>query len=565
MSAWIKEHVLNNKIAISAIKYMALFLVAFMFLLVFSLWTSPLYKNWYGCDASFFTMAGRAILNGYVPYRDFFDLKGPYFFFIEALGQLLVKGRTGAFIIQVFALFFALILMVKTCRLFLSCKKTAVIVSLFLFFHAATLWGGNTLEEFILPLNLLAIYLTVKDIKGNASIRPLTAIITGGCFGIILFAKVTVAAPIIGLVIAIIIYFIRSKRIFELISYLIYAFFGVLVAITPVFIYFYCHKTLTDMLYAVFVFAFKRSLEGDKYDIHNELKISGCYFAIIFALCQIDYKRVVLKLRGLLNRKSHSETSVLSRMASACDDKCECIEKDSVENKCEIQVENTDNVNASVEIENKFALRQLISETTREFVLSAIFAMGFITAITLHFGDPFIYYFTTVYPIFMLTMIAMFVLYNPLTLLKSWRLDIPVIAFLVFMCYFASHTSNQLNTVLFDRGNTYYQTYVDKANEMASLIPDCDRDSVYSINMDMQWFECNNILPCYSYTINLQFFVALDNQIEQNIINRLTSDPPKWIVIGGDLSSYLPNINDVVMPMYSEVYENEYGALYLLD
>ena len=516
MKSQIKEHIFNNKTAHSAIKYMAVFLVSFLFLLVFSLWTSPFYKNWYGCDASFFTMAGRAILNGYVPYRDFFDLKGPYFFFIEALGQLIVKGRTGAFVMQVLALFATLIIMIKTCRLFLTCKKTAVIVSLFLFFHASTLWGGNTLEEFMLPLNLLAIYLSVKDIKGSALIRPLTAMITGGCFGIILFAKITVAAPIIGLVIAIIIYFIRSKRIFELISYLIYAFFGVLVAITPVFIYFYCHKTLTDMLYAVFVFAFKRSLEGDKYDIHNELKISGCYFAMIFTLCQIDYKRVVLKLRGLLSRKS--------------DDKA-----------------------------------NNISETTREFVLSAIFAMGFITAITLHFGDPFIYYFTTVYPIFMLTMIAMFVLYNPLTLLKSWRLDIPVIAFLVFMCYFASHTSNQLNTVMFDRGNTYYQTYVDKANEMASLIPDCDRDSVYSINMDMQWFECNNILPCYSYTINLQFFVALDNQIEQNIIKRLKTNPPKWLVIGGDLSSYLPNINDVVMPMYSEVYENEYGALYLLD
>ena len=426
MKLQIKEHIFNNKTAHSAIKYMAVFLVSFLFLLVFSLWTSPFYKNWYGCDASFFTMAGRAILNGYVPYRDFFDLKGPYFFFIEALGQLIVKGRTGAFVMQVLALFTTLIIMIKTCRLFLSCKKTAVIVSLFLFFHSATLWGGNTLEEFMLPLNLLAIYLTVKDIKGNARIRPLTAMITGGCFGVILFAKVTVAAPIIGLVIAIIIYFIRSKRIFELISYLIYALFGVLVAITPVFIYFYCHKTLTDMLYAVFVFAFKRSLEGDKYDIHNELKISGCYFAMIFTLCQIDYKRVVLKLRGLLSRKS--------------DDKA-----------------------------------NNISETTREFVLSAIFAMGFITAITLHFGDPFIYYFTTAYPIFMLTMIVMFVLYDPLTLLKSWRLDIPVAAFLVFLCYFASHTSNQINTVLFDRGNTYYQTYVDKANEMASLIPECDR------------------------------------------------------------------------------------------
>ena len=276
MKLQIKEHIFNNKTAHSAIKYMAVFLVSFLFLLVFSLWTSPFYKNWYGCDASFFTMAGRAILSGYVPYRDFFDLKGPYFFFIEALGQLIAKGRTGAFVMQVLALFATLIIMIKTCRLFLSCKKTTVIVSFFLFFHASTLWGGNTLEEFMLPLNLLAIYLSVKDIKGNALIRPLTAMITGGCFGIIIFAKITVAAPIIGLVIAIIIYFTRSKRIFELVSYLIYALFGVLIAITPVFIYFYYHKTLTDMLYAVFVFAFKRSLEGDKYDIHNELKISGC-------------------------------------------------------------------------------------------------------------------------------------------------------------------------------------------------------------------------------------------------------------------------------------------------
>ena len=381
MKLQIKEHIFNNKTAHSAIKYMAVFLVSFLFLLVFSLWTSPFYKNWYGCDASFFTMAGRAILNGYVPYRDFFDLKGPYFFFIEALGQLIVKGRTGAFVMQVLALFATLIIMIKTCRLFLSCKKTAVIVSFFLFFHASTLWGGNTLEEFMLPLNLLAIYLTVKDIKGNARIRPLTAMITGSCFGVILFAKVTVGAPIIGLVIAIIVYFIRSKRIFELISYLIYALFGVLIAITPVFIYFYCHKTLTDMLYAVFVFAFKRSLEGDKYDIHNELKISGCYFAMIFALCQIDYKRGVLKLRELISGKNHK-----------------------------IHIENSDNVGASVEIENKCAGKQLICGEFREFVLVAIFTMGFITAITLHFGDPFIYYFTTAYPIFMLTMIVMFVL-----------------------------------------------------------------------------------------------------------------------------------------------------------
>lgn len=267
---------------------------------------------------------------------------------------------------------------------------------------------------------------------------------------------------------------------------------------------------LTDMLYAVFIFAFKRSIDfGTKFNIRWELKISGCYFALIFVLCQI--KRPFIKKKD-------------ANSITPYDSKCE----------------------------------------TRHFMLTALFFMALITAITLHLGDPFIYYFTTVYPILMLTFIVMFLIYDPFILFRKWRLDVPMIAFCIFMCYFASHTATQLNTVLFDRDNTYYQTYVDQANEMASLIPENEKNNVYSINMDMQWFECNKILPCYSYTINLQFFVALDRRIEENIIDKLNNDPPKWIVVGGDLDSYLPNINDVVMSKYSEIYRNSYGSLYLL-
>lgn len=511
----------------SAAKYVALFVFSAVFLLVFSLWTSPMYHNWYGCDASFFTMAGRGILNGWVPYRDFFDLKGPYFFFLEALGQFLCTGRTGAWIIQVFALFFALILMIKTCRLFVSTKKTGFIVAITLIFYSSTLWGGNTLEEFALPLTLLTIYLTLRDLKkaddlkkiadidarkststtSKAAksdviiIKPSTAIITGICFAIIMFSKITVASPIIGLVLAIIIFLIKKRRFYDLITYLLYAFLGVLLGITPIFVYFYSKGMLTRMLYSVFLFAFKRSVDfGTKFNIRWELKISGCYFAMIFVICQI------------VNVKS-----IKSRSSDIVD-----------------------------------------------FMLTSIFLSALITAITLHLGDPFIYYFTTVYPILMLTFITMFVIYDPLILFRQWRLDIPIIAFLISMSYFASHTATQLNTVLFGRDNTYYQEYVDAAREMAGLIPSGDRDSVYSLNMDMQWFECNELLPCFSYTINLQFFVALDNRIESEIIDKLNNDPPKWIVIGGDLSSYLPNINDVVINEYTNVYENDYGALYLL-
>ena len=545
---------LKNYIIDNAFFYVSLFFLSAFFLLIFSLWTSPAYHNWYGCDASFFTMAGRGITEGWVPYRDFFDLKGPYFFFLEALGQLLCKGRSGAYIIQVFALFFALIFMIKTCRLFISVKKTGFIVAIFLFFYASTLWGGNTLEEYALPLNLLVFYLILKDVSASytnmdheisadtsfINIKNSSALISGVCFAIILFSKVTVAAPIIGLILAVIIYYLKDRRFFDLALFILYAFLGLLIGITPIFIYFYSKGMLSEMLYAVFLFAFKRSVDfGTKFSVSWELKISGCYFAIIYVLCQLKTRKNVEAANHVADVEDVGGIGDRHQLAN----NCPLGDRHHSQNFHRIFTKGSG---------------------PNDFMLTSVLLAAVITALVLHLGDPFIYYFTTAYPIIMLTFISIFVTYDPLTLFKDWRLDVPIVAFLICLCYFASHTANQLNTVLFDRGNTYYQDYVDEAMEMASLIPEDERDDVYSINLDMQWFECNQILPCYSYTINLQFFVDLDPRIEQNIIRKLNNDPPKWIVTGGDIESYLPNINDVVQFKYKNIYGNSYGSLYIL-
>jgi len=512
------------------IKYGIILIFSILYLLVFSLWTTPLYKNWYGCDASFFTMAGRGITEGWVPYRDFFDLKGPSFFFIEALGQFICKGRTGAFIIQVIALFAAICLIMKTCRLFISRKQTLFVLTVFLTFHIATLWGGNTLEEYMLPLSLLCIYLSLKDLSGFLMVHPLTALITGICFSIIFFAKMTVAAPIIGLVISIVIFYIKKKQFRNLLEYLIYAFLGLLIPATLLFIYFALNDTLNEMLYSMFVFAFKRGTDsGRDYNLRWELKISGCYFALIYVICQLIGRFKTTDRCAHKNTDSPSDSNNLT----------ERIRRDSDTKHC--------------------------TDTFESFMLTLIACIAVLTAAVLHLGDPFIYYFTTVYPVLVLTFIAMFIQYDPLTLFKDWKLDIPLLAFTVTLCYFASHTASTLNTVIYDRGNTFHESYANGALEMASLIPASDRNSVYSINMDMQWFEITGILPCYSYTINLQYFVALDPRIQDRIIDRLETNPPKWIVVGGDLPSYLPVLNDVVMDKYTNVYDNDYGALYLLN
>jgi len=530
----------------SILKYAIIFIVALLHLLVFSFWTTPLYKTWYGCDASFFTMAGRGITKGWVPYIDFFDLKGPYFFFWEALGQLIYTGRTGAFILQVITEFFSLVILMKLSRLYLTRKKTGFIMVIFLLSHISTLWGGNTLEEFLLPLSLLCIYLIAKDCKktDRFSISKVTAITLGISFGIMTFSKITVAAPIVGMVLGSIIIFLATKRFKDLFVFLLYALLGLLIGITPVFIYFGMKGAVKEMLYSVFVFAFKRSIDYDEgFDLKWELKISGCYFAIIFVIAQIIPTATQFK-----NFVKNLSLKVLNKI----DKINEKIAGESFEEENETVVKTKAEANNSYKI------------NCPEYLV-IIMCMAVISAVTLHLGNPFIYYFTTTYPTVLFTLIVAMIIYRPFTIFKNSRLDIPLVFLMVTVCYFASCSASTISTVIYDRENTFYPTYVSEAEEMGSLIPEEDRDKVYCFNMDMQWFEINQILPCHSYTINLQFFVALDSRIQDEILNYLDKTPPKWLIIGGDLESYLPKIDKAVTKKYIEVYTNTNGSLWLLN
>lgn len=593
------------------LKYLTLFLISLLFMLIFSLWTTPLYTNWYGCDASFFTMAGRGITKGWVPYRDFFDLKGPYFFFLEALGQFIINGRSGAFVIQVFTNFFSLILIMKIGRLFISRKKTIFVMLVFLLGHISTLWGGNTLEEYALPLSLLCLYRLCKEYKTNNAlvISNLTAFIWGLCVGVITFAKVTVCAPICAIIFATGVIYLFDRRFKQLIYIVLYVILGFLAGIAPIFIYFGIQGNLSDMIYCVFIFAFKRGIDSDKYgDPTWELKISGCYFAIVFAICQIiptlqTLKNIIRKFAELIGKigsntskpstdidksqfdgaTAEAEGSILDETATETEDsvlgETTTEAEGSILHKTATEAGNsvlndtvTDAKVPSIDKDDDYtSITDVIQNVSNKkkvhfSLLFVLLCMSVLTSITLHMGDPFIYYFTTAYPSMLFALILMLYMFKPFTLFVNWRLDLPLACFVIFcVSYFASYSAGTVDTVLFDRDNIYYQEYADAAFEMGSLIPQADRDKVFSFNMDMQWFEINKILPCNRYQVNLQYFCTLDPRIRESLLYWLDTTPPKWLVIGGDLSTYIPEIHDSVSQKYTEIYANSYGALYLVN
>jgi len=490
------EYIESHRFLKKSILYVIFFAVAFFFMFFFALWESPHYKNWYGCDASFFSMVGRGITMGLVPYKDFWDLKGPYFFFAQALGQLIHKDRLGVFLLEVPFLFFSITIIYELGRLFISRAKSVAVVVVFLFAHIATLWGGNTLEELCLPFSLMSLYLVTKHIRHGGRLSDIPkwpAAFIGFSVGIIAFSKITVGAPIYGICIAIFLASILDKNLKSFFLIVLYALMGFLLAITPVFIYFGYHENIEEMLYAVFVFAFKRSMDGEAFNLNWELKLFGSYVAFFFALF---HKRE-------LNRD----------------------------------------------------LRMIL------------IAMSLVIYFLLHLGNPFIYYFTTVYPALVLAMILFLYIYNPFIVFVNVKQAINVGLFLIFLYFYATNSMNTVNTVVNNRdGDTgWHVGYYQQAHELASLIPEWERNKVFSFSTDMTWFEANQIMPCYKYQVNLQFFINLDNRIQDNILDYFDKTPTKWLVVGPTFCDEIPILyEEIVEKKYDLVSSNDTGQLYIL-
>ena len=512
------------------IVYLCLFVASTLHLLLFSLWTSPLYHAWYGCDASFFTMVGRGITEGLVPYRDFFDLKGPYFFLLEAVGQLLAPSRTGAFILQVIFQYASVILIYETASLFLNRIKSLITVGLFLICHIATLWGGNTLEEFYLPFAMLCLYLFCRFMNSEhigsavqsnlsdkhnvaagepspdasesntctsgkaASITFPTwfAILLGLCAGIAAFSKISVGAPVYGIIACVILLCFIHKNGKSAVIFALNVLLGSALATLPIILYFGINGCLSDMLHCVFGLGFKRSIDYEEaFNITWELKLTGCVFAF---------------LTGLLCRKR------IGRSYSV-----------------------------------------------------ALISMSVITYLLLHLGTPYYYYFTTVYPCIILAFVLFLRVYDPVILFENGRQAAILIVFGIFIFYYIQAGLDTLHTVIYDNDNPTYEAYEQGARDLAALIPEFERDSVFSFSLDMMWYEINRITPCCRYQVNLPFFLSIDEHIQPDLLKMLNDEPPKWLVITQYFPQDMPVLAEEVYSNYSLVYENEVGQLWILD
>lgn len=253
-------------------------LLSFVLLLFFSIATSPIY-NHYGQDSLEYKMAGSAILDGIVIFRDIFHQKGGLFFFVQAIGELLCRlignNRIGTFIIQFFSFFFSM-LIVGECaysylekkqkfrsdkKLYLTVMLIVITVSLF---WSGTILFGNQVEEFAVLYQMIAVAVCINycikcDKNNDASyeFKPIYGFILGICFAVTFWFKPTTAVVICGCVLFVGILLLVKKRFSCALKNIGTGLLGIAVVTVPLLLYYYSKGALGDMLEQCFLFNFK--------------------------------------------------------------------------------------------------------------------------------------------------------------------------------------------------------------------------------------------------------------------------------------------------------------------
>lgn len=262
-------------------KNILLLLVAVLYLLFFSAFTSPLFPKYLNYDSAIFMMVGKGILAGKELYVDIFDHKGPVLFWLEALGML--GGRAGIFLLQTLFLWIDLMLLDRIMDLFdggktsdsgqdelsgsgvagkyqrSKCRKKWLVTVMTLALLSYPFANGNLSEEYSLPFIFLSLYLFLCDRIKRERPTVYYSYVYGLCLGILAFIRLNNAVTVCGIILYWIIVLLRERKGKELVRNIGVGLLGIATVTLPVVLVFAVKGSLYEMFYATFLFNMRYS------------------------------------------------------------------------------------------------------------------------------------------------------------------------------------------------------------------------------------------------------------------------------------------------------------------
>lgn len=241
----------------------------FLFFAVFLFLTQSPLHFWLGgdtgTDSSVFKTVALMMNNGYMPYRDSFDHKGPLIFLINFFGMKISPYR-GAWVFEFVALFVTFAVIYKIARLFcgrvFSC--ISVLASTHLLFDYYV--GGNLVEEYAMPFLAVSLYIYL-DYFINHKITRCRLVICGLGLGAICMLRPNMLSVWFVFSIAVLIDCIRKKDWGNIWCFVLFFLLGFCIIVLPIVIWLACNHAFEAFIedYIIFNFVYSAAGKGMKW------------------------------------------------------------------------------------------------------------------------------------------------------------------------------------------------------------------------------------------------------------------------------------------------------------
>lgn len=250
---------MNNKIELSLEHYQ--YLVMLVFVIITNSLCTYSTNPFFHCsnlDSNIFQLLGDAVLDGKIPYVDVFDHKGPFIYFMNALG-LSIDRSWGLFFLLNVNLFAVSIIWYKTCLLFNNSRWMALwctVVGILL----THLYGAsdNMSEFWALPYCSLVLYICIKHINDKSyRLSYKEELVIGGCVALAVMIRANTIISSLAYPLVLWLCHIKKKEWKNAFHLVIYAFLGFACTLLPFILWFYAkggNEAVNELFFGTFMY-----------------------------------------------------------------------------------------------------------------------------------------------------------------------------------------------------------------------------------------------------------------------------------------------------------------------
>lgn len=458
--------------------------VAAFVVLLFSSGSTPLFP-YLSPDQSIWTVIGRGITEGYVPYRDLYDHKGPLMFFIYGLGYALTDEKWGMYLIEVLTTALIWALSFRCARLFVSARASLFVLVVFVLWWWGTIDGGATNEIFCLPFVMVPVYWILRYFRHGGDAKNVPSwlfYVIGFCGGTIVMIRMNNAAFLFGMMLAMLYFRLRYAGFLAVFVSLLQMLVGLVLAILPFVCYFYIQGAFDYFVLGCFTHSILYMAQGSAPWSVSDWLLYGVHIASALLLFFLVWQEV---------RKGSIEVTVASLLMMG-------------------------------------------------IALVCLVHMG---------GRGYLHYYQTFSPVFLFALCFVVRFYREKVRGASLSrhaavLRVAIVAALLLSPYYI-HMYNRCvsaaaGVVAQVRGSGL-ERYRKVSAYLISHIPDSERNCILGIDIPPGTYVDMNVIPCFRYFVFQTNFGKVVPRINDEMMLYLNNTPPKYIIVerGSRIDAFL--------------------------